>query len=86
MNPSDVTKEIARREALAAAWAETAKELRAQLDEKARAEYEANGGSGITWKWRDLGRVTLPLTEEAPYIADIDALLKWVKQRHPEHI
>lgn len=68
MNRTDLTKEIARREALASAWSASAKELRAELELAARREFEENG-TGVTWTMRDLGRVTLPLTTEAPVIA-----------------
>lgn len=85
MNRTDLTKEIARREALASAWSASAKELRTELELAARREFEDNG-TGVTWTMRDLGRVTLPLSTEAPVIADIDALLKWCKERHPDNV
>lgn len=85
MNRTDLTKEIARREALASAWSASAKELRTELELAARREFEENG-TGVTWTMRDLGRVTLPLSTEAPVIADIDALVKWCKERHPENV
>lgn len=85
MNRADKVKEAARREALGAAWIAKGKELRVEVEADALAEYEREG-NGVTWTFRDLGRVTLPLTTEAPVIADIDALLKWVKERHPENV
>jgi hypothetical protein len=85
MNRFERAKEIARREALGAAWAASAKTLRQELADEAVAEFEANG-NGVTWTMRDLGRVTLPLSEEAAYVANIDDLLKWVRVRHPEHV
>lgn len=84
-NRFDRAREVARLEALADAYKTVARERRAELDAEARAEWEANG-CGVTWRMPDLGRVCLPLTEEAPWIADIDALLKWAKERHPENV
>jgi hypothetical protein len=85
MNRAELAKEVARREALGAAWNASAKELREELDRQARAEH-AEQGTGVTWTIRDLGKVTLPVSTEAPIVSDIDALLKWVRQRHPEHV
>jgi hypothetical protein len=85
MNRTDRAREIARREALGAAWAASAKTLRQELAAEAVAEFEEHG-NGVTWTMRDLGRITLPLTEEAAYITDIGHLLKWAKERHPENV
>jgi hypothetical protein len=85
MNRADKAREAARRDALASAWAASAKTLRGELEAEALAEFEEDG-TGVSWTVRDLGRVTLPLSQEAPVIADIDALVKWVKERHPEHL
>lgn len=85
MNRQDKVKEIARQEAIAAAWKENAARLRAEVEAEAKEEFEANG-NGITWNFRDLGKVTMPLSTEAPVVADIDALLKWCKERHPENV
>jgi hypothetical protein len=82
---ADLAKEVARREALAAAYAASAKQLREELDRRARTAY-AEQGVGVSWKVPDLGRITLPLSEEAPVISDIEALTKWVRERHPEEI
>lgn len=82
---ADLAKEVARREALAAAYTASAKPLREELDRRARQAFTEQG-IGVSWKVPDLGRITLPLTEEAPVISDIDALVKWVKERHPEEI
>lgn len=85
MNRAELAKEVARREALAVAWTDSAKELRADLHRRALAEFEQEG-TGVSWTIRDLGKVILPLSTEAPVISDLDALLKWVKERHPEHV
>jgi hypothetical protein len=85
MNRADKVKEIARQEALAAAWKTSAARLREELDREARADYAANG-SGVTWTFRDLGQVTLPLSKEAVAVTGVDALLKWCKQTHPEQV
>jgi hypothetical protein len=85
VNRQDRVKEIARREALASAWVKSAKELRAEVEAEALAEYEENG-NGVTWTMRDLGKVTLPLSTEAPVISDVEALTKWAKIRHPENV
>jgi hypothetical protein len=85
VNRFDRAREVARREALAAAWADSARTLREELDAEAREEYAAND-NGVTWMWRDFGRVTLPLSEETIVVTDIDLLRKWVKEHHPEQI
>jgi hypothetical protein len=85
LNRTDLIREMARREAMAAAWAKSAKEIRARVEADARAEFEANG-NGVTWTMRDLGKVILPLSVEAPTVADADVLLKWVAKRHPEQV
>ncbi len=85
MNRYDKAREIARREAIAAEWNASAKVLRDEMDADARREWQENG-SGTTWTFKDLGRVTLPLSNETPYVSDIAALLKWCKERFPQHV
>jgi hypothetical protein len=85
MATADLAKEIARREAMGTAWTDSARPLREALHAKARKVYE-DEDSGVTWTLRDLGKVILPLSTEAPQISDIAALLKWCKERHPEHV
>jgi hypothetical protein len=85
VNEQDLTKEIARREALAAAWRDSAGQLRQELEQRALAEHQRHGG-GFTLNFRDLGKVVLPVTTEAPVIADAEPLVKWVKARYPENV
>jgi hypothetical protein len=85
LSRAEKVQEIARREAFAAAYVNAAKELRAEVEADARKEWEENG-NGVTWTIRDVGKVCLPLSKEAPVISDIEALLGWTKQRHPEQV
>ncbi len=85
MKRNDIIREIARREALGAAWNDSARGLRAELAAQATAEFEANG-NGVTWTVKDLGRVCLPTTDEAVIVADVEPLKRWVKQHHPDEL
>lgn len=85
MTLADEVREIARCEALAAAWNARAREKRDDLRRRAVAEFEAQG-VGVTWRIGDLGKVTLPLSTEAPIVADADLLCRWVERRHPDGV
>ncbi|HWB34931.1 MAG TPA: hypothetical protein VHA75_02800 [Rugosimonospora sp.] len=82
---ADKIAEITKREALAAAFRKSAASLREELQAEALAEFETNG-TAASWTIRDVGRATLPLSQQAVVIADPDALAKWTKDRHPEHL
>jgi len=85
VNRADKIAEITKREALAAAWKKSATELRDEVQAEALAEFERDG-TAPSWTIRDVGRATLPLSNESVVISDIDALLKWVQDRHPENV
>ncbi|HWB36856.1 MAG TPA: hypothetical protein VHA75_12600 [Rugosimonospora sp.] len=82
---SDKVAEITKREALADAYKRSAAVLREALQAEAIAELDREG-TAPSWTIRDLGKAVLPVSVEKPYIADTDALVKWVKERHPEHV
>lgn len=85
MNRTDRVREILRLEGLADAAKKRAAEHRAALDAEARTELEQHG-TAPSWRLPDIGTVTLPLTKEAPVIADIEALTKWCLERHPDEV
>lgn len=77
--------EVMRLEGLATAATAAARALRDELDTEARDEY-ARTAAAPTWRMSDLGTATLPITKEAVAVADINALLAWTRERHPEQI
>ncbi len=61
------------------------KALRATLDEQARREL-AEQGTAPTWRFPDLGQVTLPVTTEQPIVADAGKFAAWVAKRYPDEV
>lgn len=85
MNRTDRIQEVLRLEGLADAAKRRAAEHRAALDAEARAELEQHG-TAPSWRLADIGTVTLPVTKEAPVIADIEALTRWCLDRYPSEV
>lgn len=81
----DRVREVLRLEGLAAAATARAAAVRAVLGEEARAEL-AREGTAPSWRMPDIGTVALPLSKEAVVVDGPEALLRWVKERHPEQI
>lgn len=85
MNRVDRVREVMRLEGLAQAAYRRAAGHRTELEREARTELEREG-TAPSWRLPNIGTVALPLSKEAPVIADIDALAEWVQQRHPSEI
>lgn len=81
---SDRAQRVAWLESLADAANAAAKVERRALDDEARREYEQ--GCKPSWGIRDIGTVYARESNDAILVDDEAALLKWVKQRHPEHL
>lgn len=58
---------------------------REQLATEARAEL-AEQETAPTWRHADLATVTLPVSQEAAYVADPQKWLEWVKANHPDKV
>lgn len=85
MNRVDRVREILRLEGLAQAANRRATEHRAALYEEARAEL-AREGTAPSWRLPDIGTVALPLSREAPVVADPAALTRWAEARYPSEV
>ena len=83
MNRADLTKTVLLYDQLAAAAKERAAVARAELDRQAKDELETQG-MAPTWRLPDVGTITLPLSQETFYLADAEARLKWVCDRHAD--
>lgn len=84
-NRADVVRGVLLWEGVASAAKAKAATFRDQLTADARNEYSEQG-TAPTWRLKDVGVVTLPLSNEAPYVADLEALTKWAKERHPDQV
>ncbi len=85
MNRADTVKAALIWDQVAAAAKDKAAGFRAELDADAKAEY-AEQGTAPTWRLPDIGSVTLPVSIETPYVADMAALLKWAAERYPAEV
>jgi hypothetical protein len=85
MNRLEATQQVLLLEAAAAQLRDRAKAVRLELDADARHEFEEQGAAP-TWRIADLGTWSLPVSKEAPYVADPAALAEWVKARYPSEI
>ncbi|MFF5228426.1 hypothetical protein [Dactylosporangium sp. NPDC000521] len=81
----DRVREVLRLEGLAAAAAARAAEVRASLQDEARAEY-AREKTAPSWRMPDVATVSLSISKDAIVVSDADALIAWVKERHPHQI
>ena len=82
MNRADLTKQVLLYDQLAAAAKAKAAIARAELDMQAKAELETQG-MAPTWRMKDVGTISLPISQETIYIADGNALMDWVAAREP---
>lgn len=85
MNRRERFSEVLRLEGRGAAARARAAALRSALEEEARTEYDRDG-TAPTWRMRDLGTATLPISKETVMVVDPGALLKWCKERHPHQV
>lgn len=85
MNRADIVKGVLIWEQVAAAAKDKAAEFREQLNADAVAEFREQG-TAPTWRLPDIGAVTLPVSVEAPYVADMEALQKWAAERYPAEV
>lgn len=85
MNRADTVKAALIWDQVAAAAKDKAANYRAELDADAKAEY-AEQGTAPTWRLPDIGSITLPISIETPYVADMAALLKWAAERYPAEV
>lgn len=85
MNREQKTKAIVMLDALAGEAKRKSAAIRAELEDEARAEYDREGNAP-TWRFPNLGRVVLPLTEQRVVVDDSTELLTWVAVNHPEQV
>jgi hypothetical protein len=82
VNRADLTKQVLLYDQLAAAAKAKAAEARELLDTAAREELSSQG-MAPTWRLPDIGTISLPVTQEAIYICDGNALMDWLQAREP---
>ncbi len=85
MNRTERLQQVLRLEGIAAAARSRAAVFRAELEQDAIAELDREGAAP-TWRMPELGTVVLPTSKEEAYVADPEAFLAWVKERHPEQV
>jgi len=85
MNRADVVRNVLIWEQVRDAANARAAEYRALLNADAVAEYEEQG-TVPTWRMPDIATVSLPVSREKAAVNDENALLDWVKRRHPNQI
>jgi len=85
MNRAEIVRGVLIWEQVAAAAKERAGEFRERLNADARAEFDEQG-TAPTWRLPDIGAVTLPVSVETPYVADMEALQKWAADRYPAEV
>lgn len=85
MTRADMVREILRLEGLAHAATLAAVDLRTQLADLARAEYTEHG-TAPSWRLPGIGSVVLPISQEAPVVANERALVAWLQERHPDAV
>ena len=81
MNRAEMTRRVLLLEAAARQCKEQAKELRDELETDALSELEREG-TQPTWKLRDVGTWTLPVSSQEVYVSNEAAVLAWVKETH----
>lgn len=85
MNRADLTKQVLLYDQLAAAAKAKAAIARQMLDEQARAELETQG-MAPTWRMKDVGTISLPVSQQSIYIADGNAFMDWLQRHYPAAI
>lgn len=85
MNRAELVKQVLLYDQLAAAAKAKSAVYREQLDTQARAELEQQG-MAPTWRLPDIGTVTLPVSQETLYVADVKARDAWLAQHYPDAI
>lgn len=85
MNRVETFQTILWLQALAARVEREEKALRATLDERARQELREEG-TAPTWRFPDLGQVTLSVTTEQPIVTNANEWVGWVAERYPDEV
>lgn len=85
MNRLEGTKNLIKLEAAAAQLTEMAKAIRLELDADAQREFKEQGAAP-TWRLKDLGTWSLPITRDSVAVTDPDAFLDWLAERHPTEV
>lgn len=78
MNRQQAISQVLLYEQLAAKAKAKAAQFRDRLTQEARAELESQG-TAPTWRLQDVGTVSLPVSQEAVYVQDETALLRWIR-------
>jgi len=84
MNRADILHQVIRLEAAAAAARFKADILRELLNRDAIAEFEEQG-TAPTWRTPS-ATVSLPVSKTRAVVSDPDAVLRWVRTRHPSEV
>lgn len=85
MNRAEATRQVLKVEAARDQLDKLAKSLRSGLDAEARAELEQQG-TAPTWRLKDIGTWSLPVTRESVAVTDPDAFLDWLAKEYPTEI
>jgi hypothetical protein len=72
-------------EQLAAEATRQAATIRSEIQDDAVKEYR-DTGAAPTWRWQDLARVTLPVSQSGVQVSDPKAFLAWVEKHYPGEI
>jgi hypothetical protein len=85
MNRRERIEQVLRLQALASAALRQAGVFRRALDEEATREL-VEQGTAPSWKLPGLGSVVLPVSKEAAFVADPQALAWWVAVEYPDEV
>lgn len=85
MNRAEMTRRVLLLETAAAELRSRAAAVRADLNADARAEL-AEQGMAPTWRWPDIGTVSLGVSREAVVVDDEDAFLAWLRDEFPTEV
>jgi hypothetical protein len=85
MNRSDIVARTIWLKQLATAALDARKNLIAELNADARAEFEEQG-TASTWRIKGMATVPQAQTADAVVVVDEDKFLDWVQARHPTEV
>lgn len=85
MNRSEMTRRVLLLETAAAELRARAASVRADLNADARAEL-AEQGMAPTWRWPDIGSVSLPISRESVVVDNEDTFLDWIRVTFPTEV
>jgi hypothetical protein len=85
VNRLEATQNVLKLEAAAAQLRERAKAIRLEMDADAQQEFKEQGAAP-TWRLKDLGTWSLPVSRDSVAVTDPDAFLDWLAERYPTEV